>query len=147
MLEKFLIVPSAHFLLGFFLYLRCFARCCLGWRDVGHSIGSLLVKQLRVRVDFTYIHWHGESVISLVIDGRAAEVSSDVGGVLAAQLFFAIPCFIIRILDLLIELYSRAGGFPGRTLVFRDDEVLGQPWVELVRVGGYVRNPIGQVAT
>ena len=59
-------------------------------------------------------------------------------------MFVPILGFIVFILDVLIELYSRSGGFSRRRLVFGYDKVLlGIPCgVKLVRIRGYVRYPI-----
>ena len=145
MLEELFICSRA--LLVFFLNLRILYLGVWTRRsDIGHSVLRLLV-ELRVRLNFPQVHRHGEALgifIDLVMNGRAAEVPRDVGGLAARSPVFSL---VVRLLDVLIELYGGSADLPWSRRIFGDHEVLGYPRVKLICVRWYAGVPIGLVAT
>lgn len=63
------------------------------------------------------------------MNGRAAEVPRDVGGLAARRPVFSL---VVRLLDVLIELYGGSAHLPRSRHIFGDHEVLGYPRVKLI---------------
>ena len=65
------------------------------------------------------------------MNGRAAEVPRDVGGLAARSPVFSL---VVRLLDVLIELYGGSADLPWSRRIFGDHKVLGYPRVKLICV-------------